>query len=105
MRADRRINAETADETTTSVSERVVDLILGKLSVCRRVDIQIGSLPNHFKITDRLIPFKYEQTIKQIMAELAAYRSEPQTDMKTNPFGVFGKLLIWLLQKAWVAVM
>ena len=38
------------------------------------------------------------------MAELAAYRSEPQIDMKTNPFGVFGTLLIWLLQKAWVAV-
>ena len=57
MWADRRVHAETADETTTSVSEHVVDLILGKLSVCYRVDIQIGSLPHRCKITNRLITF------------------------------------------------
>jgi hypothetical protein len=49
MFADRRVNAETTDETATSVSERVMYLILGKLSVSRRVDIQIASLPR-FKI-------------------------------------------------------
>ena len=57
MWADRRVHAETADETTTSVSEHVVDLILGKLSVRRRVDIQIPSLPHRCKITNRLITF------------------------------------------------
>ena len=57
MWADRRVHAETADKTTTSVSEHVVDLILGKLSVRRRVDIQIPSLPHRCKITNRLITF------------------------------------------------
>jgi hypothetical protein len=56
MFADRRVNAETTDETATSVSEHVVDLILGKLSVGRRVDIQIASLPR-LKITNRPIKF------------------------------------------------